>query len=125
MVVEVSVCLSLRSASGLVFQMKFQPNDLQQLREMCDEIKIFEGIQHPNLVKYYGVEVHKVRRRKRKGEGGRGRELGTQNFIIRKRGGGGNGERTQNSELYDSRIEILGSSLFLQSVLAKLHRQHI
>ena len=41
--------------------MKFQPNDLQQLREMCDEIKIFEGIQHPNLVKYYGVEVHKVR----------------------------------------------------------------
>ena len=39
--------------------MKFQPNDLQQLRQMCDEIKIFEGIQHPNLVKYYGVEVHK------------------------------------------------------------------
>ena len=33
--------------------------------------------------------------------------------------------RTQNSELYYSRIEILGSSLFLQSVLAKLHRQHI
>ncbi|KAK7107487.1 mitogen-activated protein kinase kinase kinase 4-like isoform X2 [Littorina saxatilis] len=40
-------------------EMKFQPNDLQQLRQMCDEIKIFEGIQHPNLVKYYGVEVHK------------------------------------------------------------------
>ena len=34
-------------------------------------------------------------------------------------------ERTQNSELYYSRIEILGSSLFLQSVLAMLHRQHI
>ena len=31
----------------------------------------------------------------------------------------------ENSELYYSRIEILGSSLFLQSVLAKLHRQHI
>ena len=31
----------------------------------------------------------------------------------------------QNSELYYSRIEILGSSLFLQSVLAMLHRQHI
>ena len=57
--------------------MKFQPNDLQQLREMCDEIKIFEGIQHPNLVKYYGVEVHKVRRRKRKGEGGENSELRT------------------------------------------------
>ena len=76
-VVEVNVCLWLRSASGLVFQMKFQPNDLQQLREMCDEIKIFEGIQHPNLVKYYGVEVHKVRRRKRKGEGGENSELRT------------------------------------------------
>ena len=34
-------------------------------------------------------------------------------------------ERSQNSELYESRIEILGSSLFLQSVLPKLHRQHI
>ena len=36
-------------------------------------------------------------------------------------GGGGERER-QNSELCYSRIEILGSSLFLQSVLAKLHR---
>ena len=34
-------------------------------------------------------------------------------------------ERTQNSELYYSRTEILGNSLFSQSVLAKLHRQHI
>ena len=34
-------------------------------------------------------------------------------------------ERTQNSDLYYSRIEILGRSLFLQSVLAKLHRQYI
>ena len=31
----------------------------------------------------------------------------------------------ENSELFYSRIEILGSSLFLQSVLAKLHWQHI
>ena len=60
---------------------------------------------------------------KERGEGGG--ELGTQNFIIRKRKGEGEGERTRNSELYYSRIEILGSSLFLQSVLAKLHRQHI
>ena len=30
----------------------------------------------------------------------------------------------ENSELYYSRTEILGSSLFLQSVLAKLLRQH-
>ena len=36
-------------------------------------------------------------------------------------------ERTQNSELYYSRIKILGSCLFLQSVPANLHanRLHI
>ena len=32
-------------------------------------------------------------------------------------------ERTQNSELYYSRTETLGSSLLLQSVLSKLRRQ--
>ena len=31
----------------------------------------------------------------------------------------------ERTELYYSRIEILGSSPFLQSVLVKLHRQHI
>ncbi|XP_005109668.1 mitogen-activated protein kinase kinase kinase 4 isoform X2 [Aplysia californica] len=40
-------------------EMKFQPNDQQWLKETCDEIKNFEGINHKNLVKYYGVEVHK------------------------------------------------------------------
>ncbi|CAL1534129.1 unnamed protein product [Lymnaea stagnalis] len=40
-------------------EMKFQPNDQQSLKESCDEIKNFEGINHKNLVKYYGVEVHK------------------------------------------------------------------
>ena len=39
--------------------MKIQPNDQQAFREIADEIKNFEGIQHSNLVKYYGVEVHK------------------------------------------------------------------
>ena len=40
--------------------MKFQANDHQALKEIADEIILFEGIQHQNLVKYYGVEVHKV-----------------------------------------------------------------
>ena len=35
--------------------------------------------------------------------------------------GGGGGRGGENSELYYSRIEILGSCLFLQSVLAYLH----
>ena len=32
---------------------------------------------------------------------------------------------SENSKLYYSRNEILGSSLFLQSILAKLQRQHL
>ena len=38
-------------------------------KEIIDEIKIFEGINHPNLVKYYGVEVHRVSVRSRWLEG--------------------------------------------------------
>lgn len=41
--------------------MKFQANDHQALKELADEIILFEGMQHPNLVRYYGVEVHRVR----------------------------------------------------------------
>ena len=40
-------------------------------------------------------------------------------------GGGAFSPRIQTSEFYYSRTEILGSSLFLQSVLAKLHRHPI
>ena len=41
--------------------MKFSTADMQaRFKEIIDEIKIFEGINHPNLVKYYGVEVHRV-----------------------------------------------------------------
>lgn len=42
--------------------MKFPSADMQyHFKEIIDEIKIFEGINHPNLVRYYGVEVHRVR----------------------------------------------------------------
>ncbi|CAG2253678.1 MAP3K4 [Mytilus edulis] len=40
-------------------EMKFQANDHQALKEIADEIIMFEGIQHLNLIKYYGVEVHR------------------------------------------------------------------
>ncbi|XP_052690714.1 uncharacterized protein LOC128168574 [Crassostrea angulata] len=42
-------------------KMKFQANDHQALKELADEIILFEGIQHPNLVQYHGVKVHRVR----------------------------------------------------------------
>ena len=41
-------------------QMEFQHNDHKTIKAIADEIKIFEGINHPNLVRYYGVEVHRV-----------------------------------------------------------------
>ena len=45
----------------LLFQMKFSTADMQaHFKDIIDEIKTFEGINHRNLVKYYGVEVHRV-----------------------------------------------------------------
>ncbi|XP_060581220.1 mitogen-activated protein kinase kinase kinase 4-like isoform X3 [Ruditapes philippinarum] len=42
-------------------EMKFPTADMQyHFKEIIDEIKIFEGINHPNLVRYYGVEVHRT-----------------------------------------------------------------
>ncbi|XP_052808624.1 mitogen-activated protein kinase kinase kinase 4-like isoform X2 [Mya arenaria] len=41
-------------------EMKFPSADMQShFKDIIDEIKIFEGISHPNLVKYFGVEVHR------------------------------------------------------------------
>ena len=41
-------------------QIKFQPNDHGEIKDLADEIKNFEGIRHESLVKYYGVELHRV-----------------------------------------------------------------
>lgn len=38
-----------------------QPNDHRSIRRVADEFRIFEGINHPHLVKCYGVEIHNVR----------------------------------------------------------------
>ena len=65
------------------------------------------------------------RQKERKGEGERENEREREKEREREREKERERERTQNSVLYYLRIEILGNSLFLQSVLAKLHRQHI
>ena len=36
------------------------PNDNRTMRQIADELKIFEGIHHKNLVGYYGIEIHRV-----------------------------------------------------------------
>lgn len=44
----------------VLLQIRFQPNDHKTIKETADELKIFEGIKHPNLVRYFGVELHRV-----------------------------------------------------------------
>ena len=44
-----------------VKEIRFQHNDHQTIKDVAEEIKIFEELNHPGLVKYYGVEVHRVR----------------------------------------------------------------
>lgn len=43
-----------------VKEISLQPNDRRTIQNTALEIKIFEGIKHENLVRYYGVEIHKV-----------------------------------------------------------------
>ena len=43
-----------------VKELRFQPNDHQTIKDIAEEIKIFEELDHPGLVMYYGVEIHRV-----------------------------------------------------------------
>ncbi|XP_071480035.1 mitogen-activated protein kinase kinase kinase 4-like [Diadema antillarum] len=53
-------CINMNTGETLaVKEMRFQRNDHQVIRDIADEIKNLEGIRHPNLVKYYGVEIHR------------------------------------------------------------------
>ncbi|XP_013387498.1 mitogen-activated protein kinase kinase kinase 4-like [Lingula anatina] len=40
-------------------EIRFQPNDHQTIKDIADEISLFESIQHQSLVRYFGVEVHR------------------------------------------------------------------
>ncbi|XP_075215623.1 mitogen-activated protein kinase kinase kinase 4 isoform X2 [Lycorma delicatula] len=42
-----------------VKEIVLQPNDRRTIQNVALEIKIFEGINHEHLVRYYGVEIHK------------------------------------------------------------------
>lgn len=41
-------------------EIMIQPNETRAIKNVAEELKIFEGISHKYLVKYYGVEVHRV-----------------------------------------------------------------
>uniref|UniRef100_A0A4W5M319 Mitogen-activated protein kinase kinase kinase 4 n=1 Tax=Hucho hucho TaxID=62062 RepID=A0A4W5M319_9TELE len=59
---KVYTCINVDTGELLAMkEIRFQPNDHKTIKETADELKIFEGIKHPNLVRYFGVELHRVR----------------------------------------------------------------
>lgn len=53
---------AVNNSTGELMAMKeiaIQPGETSAIRKVAEELKIFEGINHRNLVKYYGVEVHR------------------------------------------------------------------
>lgn len=54
---------AVNNETGELMAMKelaLQPNDYRTIRNVSQELSIFEGIHHENLVRYYGVEIHRV-----------------------------------------------------------------
>ena len=40
-------------------EIPIQPGETNAIKRVAEELKIFEGISHQHLVKYYGVEIHR------------------------------------------------------------------
>ena len=54
------VYTAINNETGNIMAMKelpLQPNDHKTLRNVADELKIFESINHKHLINHYGVEV--------------------------------------------------------------------
>lgn len=41
-------------------EIQIQPGETRVVKRAAEELKIFEGISHKHLVKYNGVEIHRV-----------------------------------------------------------------
>lgn len=57
------VYTAVNNETGELMAMKeiqLQPFDHKAIRNVAVELRIFEGINHENLVRYYGVEIHRV-----------------------------------------------------------------
>ncbi|KAB7506626.1 MAP kinase kinase kinase wis4 [Armadillidium nasatum] len=55
------VYTAVNNNSGELMAMKvlpLQPNDHRSIKKVANELKTFERINHPNLVRYYGIEIH-------------------------------------------------------------------
>ncbi len=56
------VYTAINNETGDIMAMKeipLQPNDHRTLKSVSDELKIFESIHHPHLVKHFGIEIHR------------------------------------------------------------------
>ena len=59
------VYTAVNNSTGELMAMKeipIQAGETGTIRQVAEELKIFEGIHHRHLVKYYGVEIHRVSR---------------------------------------------------------------
>lgn len=57
------VYTAVNNSTGELMAMKeiaIQAGETGTIRSVAEELKIFEGIHHRHLVKYYGVEIHRV-----------------------------------------------------------------
>lgn len=57
------VYTAVNNSTGELMAMKeitIQAGETNTVKRVAEELKIFEGIQHRHLVKYYGVEIHRV-----------------------------------------------------------------
>lgn len=56
------VYTAVNNSTGELMAMKeipIQPGETRAIKNVAEELKIFEGISHKHLVKYYGVEIHR------------------------------------------------------------------
>lgn len=57
------VYTAVNNSTGELMAMKeipITPGETRAIRRVAEELKIFEGIQHKHLVRYHGVEIHRV-----------------------------------------------------------------
>lgn len=57
------VYTAVNNSTGELMAMKeiaIQPGETRAIKNVAEELKILEGIKHKHLVRYYGIEIHRV-----------------------------------------------------------------
>lgn len=57
---KVYTCVNMDNGKILAMkEVQFQAHDEGKVKDILDEMANFEGISHPNLVRYFGIELHR------------------------------------------------------------------